>query len=822
MRPNRTDSSQGNPLIHDLISGNSATLFFLSEPDSIWMRDTHAAIAISRAIPWGTSRIHSKPIVSRTPRLFLKEEIESINQKPGAKQLLEKLYANCGTDQQQFENELDNYISLMLEMLVSQQSDNLQLPTFKIPPEGNIWIIGRPELYNFRNRGDWKSNSAQDWEQTWAGFLKKIGYLARFRFMESNHGKANYRTIIDEQTGIKYTPDKCLDSEGIFQNDYGIIFKTKIDIYSPRYVTILAGSSTLGTWGCAEFATNSELWKSVKNLSAGKEIDGVLELLIHTKPDTALCRRFDDSRDSAPPKTSMIHALNNSEIELTAQTTDFPSIMQRSRKGIKTAGGLIESMRGRENALTDTVHPSGALATPLTIESVEILPMVGSPVEGVEEPIDSYLKKLVCSLDSVKNPTPVLILGERGTGKELVAGLIAYFRLQWIGARPGNHLAGFSETNCSTFSPGLADSELFGYVKGAFTHSNQQQDRPGVIKEAGYGVCFLDEFGDLPPEQQPKLLRMLANRTIRPVGADKSEPYFAKIVAATNRIELLSEAENSTEPDKFRGDLLSRFPHSQRLHLKPLRERKEDIVPLTVYWLQKKFNDLQDNGGRTQGVEQRQLHRVHIEENALKFLLGYHYPSNVRTLFDILDEINFNAALSEIRDTLLPEITLNFGQIPGHYITREFQKLETDQADPVYFTFIPESPFSSGMEIDSSQAGKICRKMESELKAFINNNGRITAEELQVLADTSEFSLLLRQLSSRGSSTKKDEVRSCLAGVSGGVFGSIKKVQQMANKEKGKLLNMPGWVNISDTDTTLLFRVKATSTIGRWKKQGLE
>ncbi len=820
MRPDRADASQGNPLIHDLISGKSATLFFLSEPDSIWMRDTHAAIAISRAIPWGTSRIRSKPIVSRTPRLFLKEEIESFNQKARSRELLDKLYNYRSADQPQFQNALDNYISSMLEMLVKQQSDNLQLPSFKIPPEGNIWIIGRPELYNFCNRGDWNSSSDLDWEQTWAGFLKKIGYLARFRFLESDHGKADYRTIIDEQTGIKYTPDKCIDSEGIFQNDYGIIFKTRINIYSPRYVTILAGSSTLGTWGCAEFATNSELWKSVKNLSAGKEIDGVLELLIHTKPDASICRRFNDTPpEPGSTKTSMVHELNNSEIELTAQTTNFPSTMQRSLKGIITAGELIESMRGQETHLANTIHPAGALAVPLKIEAMEILPMVGAPLEGVEESIDSYLKKLVCNLDSVKTPTPVLILGERGTGKELIAGLIAYYRLQWIGAKSGNHIAGFSETNCSTFSPGLADSELFGYIKGAFTHANQDQDRPGVIKEAGYGVCFLDEFGDLPPEQQPKLLRMLANRTIRPVGADKSEPYYAKIVAATNRVELLSEAENENEPDKFRSDLLSRFPHSQRLHLKPLRERKEDIIPLTVYWLQKKFADLQDNYSRTQPDEQRQLHRVHIEENALKFLLGYHYPSNVRTLFDILDEINFNTAISEIRDALLPEITLDFAQIPGHYITREFQKLKTVTRNPVYFTFVPESLSGSSVPFNCSQAGKICRKMQAELKSFVDNYGIITATELQILADSTEFSTILYQLNNKNSSEEKEEIRNCLAAVPGGVLGSIKKTQQMANREKKKLLNMSGWLNISDTDTALLFKVKASSTTGRWKKQ---
>ncbi len=172
-----------------------------------------------------------------------------------------------------------------------------------------------------------------------------------------------------------------MDSEGIYRNDYGIIFKTRVDIYSPRYVTILAGSSTLGTWGCAEFATNSELWKSVQNVSAGKPIDGVLELLIHTKPDGSICRRFNDARlTSCTLKTSTIHELNNSEIEITAQITDYPSTMQRFRKGIITVGELIGKMRGQENYLKNTVHPVEALAGTLMISGEEILPMVGAPV----------------------------------------------------------------------------------------------------------------------------------------------------------------------------------------------------------------------------------------------------------------------------------------------------------------------------------------------------------------------------------------------------------------------------------------------------------
>ncbi len=175
MRPDTTNPTQYNPLIHDLISGNSATLFFLSEPDSIWMRDTHAAVAISRAIPWGTSRIRIKPIISRTPRLFLKEEVEEFNSTPRAEQLLDDLYSKRSANREQFQKALNNYISLMLGVLVERQTDKVQLPVFKIPPEGNIWIIGRPELYNFRNRGDWETNSDSDWEQTWAGFLKKIG-----------------------------------------------------------------------------------------------------------------------------------------------------------------------------------------------------------------------------------------------------------------------------------------------------------------------------------------------------------------------------------------------------------------------------------------------------------------------------------------------------------------------------------------------------------------------------------------------------------------------------------------------------------------------
>ena len=197
---------------------------------------------------------------------------------------------------------------------------------------------------------------------------------------------------------------------------------------------------------------------------------------------------------------------------------------------------------------------------------------------------------------------PVLILGESGTGKELVARSIHY-----LGQRRNKP---FAPVDCSGLVPTLVESELFGYVKGAFTGA--QQTRAGLFESADGGTVFLDEIGDLPIDMQAKLLRVLQEREVRPVGATERVRIDVRILAATNR-----DLESAVRTKGFRQDLYFRLNVLQ-IKIPPLRDRKSDIPFLVASFLEK-FCDPQ------QPVRT-------IAEDAMRRLMAYDWPGNVREL----------------------------------------------------------------------------------------------------------------------------------------------------------------------------------------------
>src|SRR5256714_2301914 len=163
--------------------------------------------------------------------------------------------------------------------------------------------------------------------------------------------------------------------------------------------------------------------------------------------------------------------------------------------------------------------------------------------------------------------TPVLITGESGTGKELVARAI-HFRGTFAN-RP------FVAVDCGSLVPTLIESELFGYEKGAFTGA--LKSKIGLFQTANGGTIFLDEIGELPPEMQAKLLRVLQEKEVRPVGSNQRVRVDVRVIAATNR-DLDSEYRAGT----FRKDLYFRL-NVVTVHLPALRERRSD-VPMLVHW----------------------------------------------------------------------------------------------------------------------------------------------------------------------------------------------------------------------------------------------
>lgn len=202
---------------------------------------------------------------------------------------------------------------------------------------------------------------------------------------------------------------------------------------------------------------------------------------------------------------------------------------------------------------------------------------------------------------------PVLILGESGTGKEMVARSIHY-------AGPFRDKP-FIPVDCGSLVPTLIESELFGYVKGAFTGANQSKD--GLMAIAEGGTIFLDEVGELPVDLQAKMLRSIQEKEIRPVGSTRRVPINVRILAATNR-----DLEQAVMQGSFRRDLYFRL-NVLSLRIPPLRERRQDIPLLIGHFLERM--------ARTSGQEKM------LSDDALKCMLGYDWPGNVRELENCLE-----------------------------------------------------------------------------------------------------------------------------------------------------------------------------------------
>ena len=213
------------------------------------------------------------------------------------------------------------------------------------------------------------------------------------------------------------------------------------------------------------------------------------------------------------------------------------------------------------------------------------------------------MEKLYRILSKVaQSAHPVLVLGESGTGKEMVA--------RTIHAYGPNAQKPFLPVDCASLAPTLIESELFGYVKGAFTGAHHAKN--GLLISAESGTVFLDEVGELPLELQAKLLRVLQEKELRPVGATHVVPMKARVVAASNR-----DLAAMVEKGSFRKDLFYRL-NVVNLRLPPLRDRREDIPLLAAHFL--------DRVSRERG------RKFTLSDGALRTMMHYEWPGNVREL----------------------------------------------------------------------------------------------------------------------------------------------------------------------------------------------
>jgi two-component system response regulator HydG len=220
----------------------------------------------------------------------------------------------------------------------------------------------------------------------------------------------------------------------------------------------------------------------------------------------------------------------------------------------------------------------------------------------------------------------VLVTGESGTGKEVVA--------RWIHEQSARAEASFASINCGALPESLLESELFGHTKGSFTGA--VKDKQGLFAAAGGGTFFLDEIGETTPATQVKLLRVLQQREVIPVGATDPVAIDVRLVAATNR-----DLEEEVRRGAFRGDLYYRL-NVIAIHLPPLRERRDDIPLLADHFLR---------GAAAQRGEPAKT----LAPAALDALAAYQWPGNVRELENAIERAVILTPGDVVAPSALPE-----------------------------------------------------------------------------------------------------------------------------------------------------------------------
>jgi len=277
----------------------------------------------------------------------------------------------------------------------------------------------------------------------------------------------------------------------------------------------------------------------------------------------------------------------------------------------------------------------------------------------------------------------VLLLGETGTGKELIAKAVHQISQRASGP--------FVRVNCGALSESLLESELFGHVRGSFTGAIA--NRTGRFEAAHTGTIFLDEINSTTPKLQVKLLRVLQEREFERVGDTQTVRVDTRVVAASNR-ELMAEVDAGN----FREDLYYRL-NVVPINLPPLRERPEDIAELVGHFL-------------TVYNEENDRYVTHIEPKALEALQAYHWPGNVRELQNYVERAVVMAAGDELTCALLPENVLKGPKARGPARARGAD-LET-----LTFELVQQGLVSAGPQEDNLHA-KVVNRVERELIAQV-------------------------------------------------------------------------------------------------------
>ena len=303
---------------------------------------------------------------------------------------------------------------------------------------------------------------------------------------------------------------------------------------------------------------------------------------------------------------------------------------------------------------------------------------------------------------------PALILGESGTGKEHIAEAIHKLSTR--------HKQSFIAINCSAIPKELLEAELFGYVKGAFTGAETK--RIGLFEKANNSSLFLDEIGDMHPQLQAKILRVIQEQTYSPLGSSQSYKTNIRVIAATNK-----DLEQSILDKTFRLDLYYRL-NVLPIKLPSLRERKEDIALLATYFTNK-FNQ-----------HNKLLNPYHLSNCLIETMMSYHWPGNIRELKNIIERmctLNNGGLLK--REKLPPELS---GHQPS-LLTNSIKELTN--FDPLLNKL--KIDLSQGLDLPKVIASIEASLIQEALKYSYNNKSK--AAKLLTLNRTTLLEKLKKQ-----------------------------------------------------------------------------
>ena len=306
----------------------------------------------------------------------------------------------------------------------------------------------------------------------------------------------------------------------------------------------------------------------------------------------------------------------------------------------------------------------------------------GPPIAGLIGSGAAMQKVYQLTRRVARSNASVLLLGETGTGKELVAKAI--HQLSSRGSGP------FVRVNCGALSESLLESELFGHVRGAFTGAIA--NRTGRFEAAHTGTIFLDEINSTTPKLQVKLLRVLQEREFERVGDTQTIRVDTRVIAASNR-DLMAEVE----AERFREDLYYRL-NVVPIYLPPLRERAEDLAELVGHFLAI-YNEENDR------------YVAHISPKALEALQNYHWPGNVRELQNYVERAVVMAAGDEMNETLLPDILLGGD-------TKRATRSGPVDLETLTYDLVQQGIATAGPQEDNLHA-KIVNRVERELIAQV-------------------------------------------------------------------------------------------------------